>query len=708
MSGKKLFFIQLIFAFFFTSFSYSVTEKEAVAQAEKNIEKAVSLLEMDKGWFKKENYSAAKAAVFEIKNNAQILWDFSLQDNGQNPGSTNESENMVYVCEDAVKFIDMLSLIDKENKKKKKRPSDSVAAMRKKSDAYSAALVTSAKNFSSYGRTSAAWKKSSAMKVLERSSLIKYPWKKFADAFSKNCTAVENLCTKKAISLWVEVSLYYSQTAEQMLSLDSENLDSAEEKAKSHPGQVLKEIPAEKENIAQDIAVLKESKLRLNDGYIYRANFIAQQENIDRTISELQKLNSRLDSLQDKSEQKFIKASIAEKEISSELNSAEKNIGGDLESSLKNIVRAQNLFSQIYDELNNDADILKSVRDRIDSIRDRTVKTQTPVFLSNMRSLKNSARLAYYAGNFEKAVDFLFEADTQRNLWSKLVGSEIETDRELERLKDFTNTAIAIKEGREIKSYDPKAPEMLKNLSEAKAGFEKAEYLISVGNEKEAGEILTEAKKRINQIKIYYPRNRDAGILSLKIDRLADPGRFSEVFKAKADTLVKTDYSANDTAARQSYSDLMDLQEINPEYPGLAETVVRAEIEMNLRPRPVSKKSAEKAELLLIEAETLLKQAGRDEIKLEAARDKAEEAQSLNSESKKAARILDEIALRTGSDSAVTLSAKDEDMYQAALKDLRNGNIIEASIKVSALLENNGNLQSAKVIRLKKRIEAQI
>ena len=104
MSGKKLFFIQLIFAFFFTSFSYSVTEKEAVAQAEKNIEKAVSLLEMDKGWFKKENYSAAKAAVFEIKNNAQILWDFSLQDNGQNPGSTNESENMVYVCEDAVKF----------------------------------------------------------------------------------------------------------------------------------------------------------------------------------------------------------------------------------------------------------------------------------------------------------------------------------------------------------------------------------------------------------------------------------------------------------------------------------------------------------------------------------------------------------------------------------------------------------------------------
>ena len=249
---------------------------------------------------------------------------------------------------------------------------------------------------------------------------------------------------------------------------------------------------------------------------------------------------------------------------------------------------------------------------------------------------------------------------------------------------------------------------MLKNLSEAKAGFEKAEYLISVGNEKEAGEILTEAKKRINQIKIYYPRNRDAGILSLKIDRLAAPGTFSEVFKAKADTLVKTDYSANDTAARQSYSDLMDLQEINPEYPGLAETVVRAEIEMNLRPRPISKKSAEKAELLLIEAETLLKQAGRDEIKLEAARDKAEEAQSLNSESKKAARILDEIALRTGSDSAVTLSAKDEDMYQAALKDLRNGNIIEASIKVSALLENNGNLQSAKVIRLKKRIEAQI
>ena len=70
--------------------------------------------------------------------------------------------------------------------------------------------------------------------------------------------------------------------------------------------------------------------------------------------------------------------------------------------------------------------------------------------------------------------------------------------------------------------------------------------------------------------------------------------------------------------------------------------------------------------------------------------------------------VLDEIALRTGQQSAVTLSAKDEQLYHSALADLQNNKIIEANAKLTRLLANSANTRSAKILKLKKRIEAQL
>ena len=62
----------------------------------------------------------------------------------------------------------------------------------------------------------------------------------------------------------------------------------------------------------------------------------------------------------------------------------------------------------------------------------------------------------------------------------------LEPDAELERLKDYVNTAIAIREGREISAYDSKAPEMRQNLSIAKKYYQEGEKLSSKGKKKES------------------------------------------------------------------------------------------------------------------------------------------------------------------------------------------------------------------------------
>ena len=78
----------------------------------------------------------------------------------------------------------------------------------------------------------------------------------------------------------------------------------------------------------------------------------------------------------------------------------------------------------------------------------------------------------------------------------------METDTELERIRNFVNTAIAIKEGREIHPYDAKAPEMRQNLSLAGKYFFQGESLLKEGKRNEAEKYLNMASEKINQVKI--------------------------------------------------------------------------------------------------------------------------------------------------------------------------------------------------------------
>ncbi|MBO4404470.1 MAG: hypothetical protein J5780_03975, partial [Treponema sp.] len=137
---------------------------------------------------------------------------------------------------------------------------------------------------------------------------------------------------------------------------------------------------------------------------------------------------------------------------------------------------------------------------------------------------------------------------------------------------------------------------------------------------------------------------------------------------------------------------------------GLKKHIENAEYSLGLKPRPIENAVLKKAEELASLAEKTLSQAGRDEVLLSHAKSIAEEALALNPENGTALKVLDEAARRKGEAPAVTLSAQDEDLYNKALSDYRNGSFKDASIKIETLLKNPTNARSAKILKLKENI----
>lgn len=618
------------------------------------------------------------------------------------------------LCNEGEKFFGILKLLQEELRKNHDQPKDKIASIRSENDSYANDLVAAASNLMSWGKTAAASAKSHAISTLSSMQDENLSWAKLVDPYRQASYKTESKCSQSAISMWVSIANYYADTGVLLYQEDS----AAYEKLKGYmqgidgiyyPSRCMKDLESLIDNILKDRTALEGCKAKLNNGYIYRSNFIRQQETISENSAKIAALEKDFNTIESDAEGKLLKASLARNEINLYSDRAKSfNERNNFQQAFTNFQSANNTYARLSEDLKNDGDIQNEVFTKLSSLRNEIIEKQQPIFNREIREIKNHARTEYYAGNFEKAIGFLSQADSKRDMWSKLLDITLDPDTELERIKNFVNTAIAIKEGREIQPYDAKAPEMRQNLSLAGKHYEKGSELLKQGNRKEAEIYFNRATEKINQVKIYYPRNKVASVLSLKITKILDEKNFDEIFKGKVNELKQVNYASRSSLAQESYSSLLDLYEMNSSYPGLKALIENAEYAMGLKQKPADKSGIAKAENLAKEAQELLGKAGRDTILLQQAKEKAQAAIELNPDNSTAITVLDEIALRTGQQAAVVLSAKDEAIYQSALTDLQKNKIFDANAKLTQLMKNSVYARSAKIIKLKKRIEAQL
>ena len=354
-----------------------------------------------------------------------------------------------------------------------------------------------------------------------------------------------------------------------------------------------------------------------------------------------------------------------------------------------------------YDEslTNQNDEVLRSETDRkLQSLGENIAKAENEVVVREVRDLKTRAKDAYFNGRFDDAEKYLNQAKIR---WAV---TNVDEDEEITNLLNFVNTAISMKTGREILPSAPQYPEMSQLLNISYQYFDEGSRKIGEGN-RAAGEAdLALALESIQKLQYVYPLNQEASILTLRINRLLDPKKFSEEFAQKID-MAKMMCKSKDTQ-QEGYANLLDYYELEPNYKGLKDLIYQVEIDIGIRQKPVSNTGANRAKRLVADAQKIYNSAGNDTAKLQNALSKIDEALALVSDNKEAMALKDRITTKIGGNTATVLSTEDERLYQLAIQRLQNNNVVGANAIVEQLLKKPQNSNSQKIKDLKNKIEA--
>lgn len=368
----------------------------------------------------------------------------------------------------------------------------------------------------------------------------------------------------------------------------------------------------------------------------------------------------------------------------------------DFQSARENLQRSRDKVNQSL-ALQESVPLRNESDSKLEKLGLEITRIENESVVREVRVLISSGKNFYYLGNFDQAEQILIQARTR---WAV---TNIEPNPEISNWLEIINTALSMKTGRTIPVSAPLYPQMSQILSSANQLYNEGSVLIAALKKAEALAVLTSAKEKLQQLQLVYPINQDAGQLTLRINQLIDPAVFTEFFKQKVE-YVRANYK---TERQTAYGDLLDLYEINPQYPGIEKLLNEVEIFLGIQIPPPDPKALARSLELTRSAQKIYDANTRSMFQV--ALNQLDEAIKLNSENQTAIALKDRVQTSGGGGQSVAvLSGIDEAKYQQAVQELQKGNKITASALVEQLLLNPKSKNSSKILDLKKRIDSQL
>ncbi len=335
----------------------------------------------------------------------------------------------------------------------------------------------------------------------------------------------------------------------------------------------------------------------------------------------------------------------------------------------------------------NDSTLKAASEASLDRLGKDIVASEDARVVEQTRTLITRARDAYYAGEFERAEQSLLSA---RVTWSRTRPGR---NDEVESWLTIVQTALSIKTGRDIPVTAPLYAEMSQLLSLARRYFEEGSALLDRRDRVGALRAFDQARQKIQEVKVVFPLNQDARVLELRILLAVDPPagntRFAQLFtEARAKIAARGDLQA-------AYTDLLDLQAINPRYTGLAAEIQRVEILLGIRLPPPDPAAVASARALVAQARRIWdsRQVSQFEnavaqldaaIKLVPSNDpRLGEAARLNDE---ATALKDRLNTYTGGTVTLSLPTAGAELLQQAIALFTSGSFIEARGRLDRLV----------------------
>ncbi|MDR0998161.1 MAG: hypothetical protein LBL70_03760 [Treponema sp.] len=321
-------------------------------------------------------------------------------------------------------------------------------------------------------------------------------------------------------------------------------------------------------------------------------------------------------------------------------------------------------------------------------------RRETETAVRELRGMVNTARNAYFAGDFDRAEDFLVRA---QNRWQSISASE---DSEILYWLSVVRSALALRSDRVISATAPLYPEMSQLLSEAMRNYEEGVSLMETGRRSEGLARLDGSRFMIQKVKLMFPVNQDAGLLELRIDQVTDPAAFNASFQRRLNDAV----AGTRRRSLESFADLQNLVELNPRYPGIQNALVQAEIDMGHRPAPPNPANLARSGELTSAARRIVESNAR--LQFEVALRQLNEALALNPNNTQAMSLKDRVQTEMGGSGNIVLSSTAEGEYQRAVRELQQGNTLVALAIVEQLLQDSRNRNSTRILELERRIQS--
>jgi|GEM_PF-3180395 len=263
------------------------------------------------------------------------------------------------------------------------------------------------------------------------------------------------------------------------------------------------------------------------------------------------------------------------------------------------------------------------------------------------------------------------------------------------------NAAIS---SRTISPTAPLYAEMSQLLSDARRKFEEGIILLaSSRTEREGNQKLESARQDIVKVKLVFPMNQEAGILSLRIDQQMEPD-FDKTLGTRIDSAIARTKSGNNRieALNELYN-LADIFKNERNWPPIIRT---AEIDAGIRPPDPTPEGIAAAAAIVARCRPIIASGNVDAIK--AIQPDLLEAQRLDRNNRNA-RDLYTQAARVIAIKTTVLDPEAERLFQQASQALTQGNPIQAQQQLQQIYARNPNYRYVdKVQTLQTRVDRQL
>ncbi len=341
-----------------------------------------------------------------------------------------------------------------------------------------------------------------------------------------------------------------------------------------------------------------------------------------------------------------------------------------------------------------------AVREKMDetipALAERIVFLQNQQIVREVRELINQGRDLFFQEAFVEAERVLLRAR------SKWLITHTQEDPEISLWLNRVQRALETTAGVSILETDPLYPDMMQVLNLAKKDYQEGRELFEAGRRDAALELFLEAEKKIEYIKEPFPNNKEAGVLYLRILKYTEPEDFSAIFGRRfTDARQKIR-----TEPEEAYRELKVLEEINPDYPGMAQAIYDAEIATGIRQLPPDPAKLARARELYEQARSIVEADVRAQFPV--ALTYLNEAIKLNPDFQDAFLLKDRVQAGQGGQVRVVLSSVDQQKLREAENLFIDARYFEAGAIVDQLLQDPENRKNPRLLELKRRIESKL